>query len=104
MTKVVSMILYFPDRGLDWSEHQNGTYFLKPNQRGITLSTDESVHLEGDDLKCFRRNYEVFHYAEFVPNKFLLFIKNNVSWHEVKQQIQPEPYTRKAFIINIFCR
>jgi hypothetical protein len=103
ITKVISMILYFPDHELIGSEYQNGTYFLKPHQQGITLSTHNSVHLRGDDLKCFRRNYEVLHYAEFVPNKFVLFIKNDVSWHEVRKQIQPEQYTRKAFIINVYC-
>ena len=105
MTKVISMILYFPDHDLmGKDEYQNGTYFLKPNQQGITLSTNDSIHLRGDDLKCFRKNYEVLHYAEFIPNKFLLFIKNDVSWHEIKQQIHPKPLTRKAFIINVFCR
>ena len=104
MDKVVSMILYFPDLEIDWSRYECGTCFLKPKKNGMTYSTHESIHLKGEKLNSFRQNYEIFHYAEFVPNKFLLFLKNDVSWHEVKPQIHPDPLTRKAFIINMFCR
>jgi len=55
-------------------------------------------------LTQFRDSYKDLHYSEFEPNKFLLFLKSDESWHGVKKISGLGGFTRKAFIINVFCR
>lgn len=102
--KVISMIFYFADPEIDWSKYSCGTSFFKLNEGARSeFKSWDSVHLESQMLKDFYDQSSVFHRSEFKPNKFLLFIKSDISWHEVKPMQLPENITRKAFIVNIFC-
>ncbi|MBT7557776.1 hypothetical protein HN615_12745 [Candidatus Woesearchaeota archaeon] len=102
-TKLITMIMYFPDPCFDWSDKHNGTYFYRPKDPKCALSSWESIHLEGDRLAQFRTRYETLYHAKFEPNKLLVFLKSDESWHEVKK-ITGLKTTRKAFIVNVFCR
>jgi len=104
-TKLISMIIYFPDPDVDWSKKHCGTYFYKPKNPKCAIKSWESVHLKGGSLTQFRDSYKDLYYSEFEPNKLLLFLKSDESWHEVKKisGLGGGP-TRKAFIINVFCR
>ena len=97
------MIIYFSDPDFDWSNKNCGTYFYQPINPECAIKSWESGRREGGDLVQFRDRYKDLHYAEFEPNKLLLFIKSDESWHEVKKIFGLGP-TRKAFIINVFCR
>jgi hypothetical protein len=102
--KVISMIFYFADPEIDWFNYSCGTSFFKLNKGARSeFKSWESVHLEGQMLEDFYEQSSVFHRSEFKPNKFLLFIKSDISWHEVKPIQLPKNISRKAFIVNIFC-
>tara|TARA_B100000795_G_scaffold46146_1_gene30306 strand:- start:5350 stop:6147 length:798 start_codon:yes stop_codon:yes gene_type:complete len=102
--KVISMIFYFADPDFNWSNYDCGTSFFKTNNvKNSEFKSWESVHLEDKRLEKFYNTYSEFHYSEFKANKFLLFIKSDSSWHEVRTLELPDEITRKAFIVNIFC-
>ncbi len=102
-TKIITMIIYFPDPEVSWNGGCYGTYFYKSKKSNNALNSWDSVHLEGARLAWFRENYNILYYAKFEPNKLLIFLKSDKSWHEVKKLTKLKS-TRKAFIINMFCR
>jgi hypothetical protein len=100
--KVISMIFYFADPDIDWSKYNCGTTFFKTDNIEHEYNSWESIHLEGNKLKEFYKSYKELHYSEFKANKFLMFFKNDKSWHEVKKIKLPLQLKRKAFIVNVF--
>jgi len=100
--KVISMLFYFADPNIDWEHYDCGTYFYKTDKIDTEFNLWESIHLKDDSLKKFRQESYAFHYSEFKANKFVLFIKTDNSWHEVKKMTLPSGIKRKTFIVNLF--
>ncbi len=98
--KLLSLMIYFPPD--DDDRYKNiGTNFYKLSDKN-TKNFDiwESKYLDSETTKIFYENYELFYNSRFEKNKLTGFIKNEKSWHDVKQF--DENIVRKSLNINLY--
>ena len=97
-------MIYFPpkeDNTISEKYENIGTNFYKFfNSNGKKLDIWESKYLDSDTSKTFYENYELFYKSRFEKNKLTGFIKNEKSWHDVKQF--EDDIVRKSLNINLY--
>ena len=102
--KLLSLMVYFPPKEEDnlFENYKNiGTNFYKISS-AVSKNFDvwESEYLDHKSSKSFFENYELFYQSKFEKNKLTGFIKNDKSWHDVKEF--NDNLIRKSLNINLF--
>ena len=102
--KLLSLMIYFPPEQNEIlsEKYENiGTNFYKlTNSKGKNLDIWESKYLDKDTSRVFYENYKLFYNSKFEKNKLTGFIKNEKSWHDVKQF--EDDIIRKSLNINLY--
>ena len=101
-TKLTSVLLYFPTA--DWNpEWRGGTAFYRARNADAFAHwcTWENNHVDPAEYDAFYRDFEQFYYADFKPNRFVMFIKNTASYHTVPPVECPDSTTRQCFLFNV---
>lgn len=91
-SKMVSLMLYFPDK--IWKKaYGGGTEFYKPKKPFLEENW-ENKEIPVEELNVFAE-------AEFLPNRFVLFVKSKNSYHGVPPIKCPESIQRNSLNINL---
>jgi hypothetical protein len=99
--KLVSMLLYLPDPR--WQDVYGGSTRLfrpideKARSRWCRWNMN---HVPDKDRDAFYREMEPGSECEFRPNRLLLFIKSECSFHDMKMIQCPEDILRTSFNVN----
>ena len=98
--KRLSLVLYVNNNALSNKQRmQLGTVFFKQKNR-VKINFNGTFLSNKEDLDNFYNNFEPFHTALYENNVCAGFIKNNISWHAVKENCYD--FNRTAIVINTF--
>lgn len=101
--KRLSFVFYIPERNKllsDEMKRELGTIFWEPKINGNHIKSWSSNHMTGSLYQEFIESYDVKKVVTFDENKIAGFIKSDISWHSVKENIFD--YDRRAIVINLF--
>ena len=101
--KRLSFVFYIPERSKKLTDEMKlelGTVFWKPKIHGNHIKSWSSSHMTGSLYQEFIESYDVKKVVTFDENKIAGFIKSDISWHSVKENIFD--YDRRAIVINLF--
>ncbi len=99
--KLISLMLYFPDKAVDYSSGA-GTEFYRGKDQTVAQSGWKAGMMDDKASKEFLDKHEVFYTSDFKPNKLVGFIKSSNSWHGVKKLELPPSATRRSLNVNYY--
>lgn len=101
VTKLLSLMIYFPDVGIDYGSNA-GTDFFKGRDSREAWREWRVPML--DELRAaeFYREHETFHSSLFTGNKLVGFLKTSDSWHGLQALKIPDGATRRSLNINYY--
>ena len=97
-SKLVSLMIYFPDIDQDGNEHL-GTNFFKNKGKDLNLWKGDMLDKKNSDI--FYNNHEKFYTSQFEKNKIVGFLKSKNSWHDVSK-LDINYSSRKSLNINLY--
>jgi len=100
--KLLSLLIYFPDEGVDY-KGTAGTSFFKVKNNFNAMHSWHSNLLNEEQSKKFYNSHDEFYRSEFTPNKLIGFAKTSLTWHTV-EPFQIKNATRRSLCINIFTK
>jgi len=100
--KLLSLLIYFPDKGVDY-KGTGGTSFFKAKNDSSIMHSWHSNLLNKEQSKEFYSSHDEFYRSKFTPNKLIGFVKTLLSWHTV-EPFQVKNSTRRSLCINVFTK
>lgn len=100
--KLISLMLYFPDAGVNYGPDAGTVFYTGHNSRPAEPAW-EVFMLEPEPASRFFAGHEVFHRAPFVADRLIGFVKSDISWHGLEPVKLPAGATRRSININYFC-
>lgn len=98
--KLLSLMIYFPPENNLRYENIGTNFYEISNENSENLDIWESKYLDSESSKIFYENYKLFYNSKFETNKLTGFIKNDKSWHDVKQF--DDDIIRRSLNINLY--
>jgi hypothetical protein len=99
--KLISLMIYFPDKGVDYSSGA-GTEFYRGKNKTAAQSGWKAGMMDDEASKEFLDKHEIFYTSEFTPNKLVGFVKSSNSWHGLKKLQLPPKATRRSLNVNYY--
>lgn len=101
-TKLVTILFYFSKS--EWDKDFSGqTRFYKGKTPALTEKwrTSKVSHIPEDKLEEFYDDTECYFSSEFRPNRMVMFVRSDTSYHEVLPLECPDGSVRKVMQLNI---
>lgn len=100
-TKLLSLMIYFPDEGVDYGQGA-GTDFFK-GRNGCEAWKEWRVSLLDEHRAAeFYKEHETFYSSPFIGNKLVGFLKTSDSWHGLQALDIPQGATRRSLNVNYY--
>lgn len=101
VTKLLSLMVYFPDVGVEYGSNA-GTDFFKGSDGRESWKEWRVPMLDERRAAEFYKEHETFHSSLFTGNKLVGFLKTSDSWHGLQALRIPEAATRRSLNINYY--
>lgn len=100
-SKLISLMVYFPDDGCEGSEDMGTEFYQGKNSRETQKSWKAGM-MKKNAMDQFFEKHEVFYKPKFTPNKLVGFIKTSDSWHGLQPLKLPAGTRRRSLNINYY--